>query len=299
MINKQIKLYSIITLIFILCLFALAPVLMLMNNAETDRLPNSENLLNNTELSTLPSIDQLLDVDLLDKITVGAAQVDDLISVPTLFTGLAYTEFFTIEACTDYLNEVNAAIEQINSDLDQYDFTEEAIKEMQTELTRLQEVANSYKYDIDCYTTWQNEHYYAAKVWEFLRLNGYSNEVTCGIIGNMMIETSWYSLDLNPTLYDKRTGTYYGICQWSNKYYPTIQGASFEEQLIFLEDTIQPIFKSFGKLYYAGFTYEDFKSLTDPAEAALAFATVYERCRPVTFSNRQQTAMIAYNYFVK
>ena len=226
-------------------------------------------------------------------------QAKPLINEPILFTDINYIELFDIDLINNELNTINNAILKINNALFTADFTDEARDAMITERKRLQAASDAFQHDINCYTKWETEHYYTAKIWLFLRANGYSNEVTCGIIGNMMIETCWLTLDINPHLYDKRTGTYYGICQWSNKYYPSIQGASFEKQLYFLEETIQDQFKTFGKLYYTGFTYEAFKDLTNPAEVALAFAKVYERCSSKTYDERQQAAMIAYNYFVK
>lgn len=143
---------------------------------------------------------------------------------------------------------------------------------------------------------WEEEHYYATKVWEYLRQKGFSQEVTCAIIGNMMIETSGGSLDLNPTIYSP-SGNYYGLCQWSKKYCPDAQGLSFEQQLDYLIETMPWEFNTFGWLYKEDFEYEDFLKMTDPAEAALAFAKSYERCGPASYEMRQEAAEKAYEYF--
>ncbi len=143
---------------------------------------------------------------------------------------------------------------------------------------------------------WEEEHYYATKVWEYFRQRGFSQEITCAIIGNMMIETSGGSLDLNPTIYSP-SGNYYGLCQWSKKYCPDAQGLSFEQQLDYLLETMQWEFNTFGWLYEEDFDYEDFLNMTDPAEAALAFAKSYERCGPASYELRQQAAVEAYDYF--
>ena len=37
--------------------------------------------------------------------------------------------------------------------------------------------------------------------------------------------------------------------------------------------------------------------MTDPAEAALAFAQLYERCRSGSYELRQEAAIEAYEYF--
>jgi hypothetical protein len=142
----------------------------------------------------------------------------------------------------------------------------------------------------------EEEHYYATKVWEYLRQEGFNQEVTCAIIGNMMIETSGGALDLNPTIYSP-SGNYYGLCQWSKKYCPDAQGLSFEQQLDYLLETMQLEFNTFGWLYAEDFNYEGFLEMTDPAEAALAFAKSYERCSSVSYEMRQEAAEKAYEYF--
>lgn len=143
---------------------------------------------------------------------------------------------------------------------------------------------------------WEEEHYYATKVWEYLRQEGFSQEVTCAIIGNMMIETSGGSLDLSPTIYSP-SGNYYGLCQWSREYCPEAQGLSFAQQLDYLLETIQWEFNTFGWLYEEDFDYKSFLEMTDPAEAALAFAKSYERCSPASYEMRQEAAEKAYEYF--
>ena len=111
-----------------------------------------------------------------------------------------------------------------------------------------------------------------------------------------MIETSGGSLDLKPTIYSP-SGNYYGLCQWSKKYYPEAHGLSFEQQLEFLLNNIEWEINTFGKCYKEGFKYEDFLNMTDPAEAALAFAKSYERCGPASYEMRQEAAEKAYDYF--
>jgi hypothetical protein len=143
---------------------------------------------------------------------------------------------------------------------------------------------------------WEEEYYYATKVWEYLRQKGFSQEVTCAIIGNMMIETSGGSLDLKPDIYSP-SGNYYGLCQWSKEYYPEAHGLSFELQLEFLLNNIEWEINTFGKCYKDGFKYKDFLLMDDPAEAALAFAKSYERCGPASYEMRQEAAEKAYKYF--
>lgn len=159
-----------------------------------------------------------------------------------------------------------------------------------------QYITEQYEDHSDKIQQWEEEYYYATKVWEYLRQKGFNQEVTCAIIGNMMIETSGGSLDLNPTIYSS-SGNYYGLCQWSQQYYPEVRGLSFEQQLDFLLNNIEWEINTFGECYKEGFKYEDFLNMTDTAEAALAFAKSYERCGPASYEMRQEAAEKAYDYF--
>jgi len=148
----------------------------------------------------------------------------------------------------------------------------------------------------DPYKTWEEEYFYAANVYKYFMQRGFTKEATAGIIGNMMIETSGGSLDLKPNIYSK-SGNYYGLCQWSKKYYPEAHGLSFKRQLNYLFKTMPAEFKTFGWLYKDGFNFKDFTKMTNVKEAAIAFTKVYERCSPVSYKQRQQAALKAYNYF--
>jgi hypothetical protein len=137
---------------------------------------------------------------------------------------------------------------------------------------------------------------YAARTYEYLTLRNFSKASACGIIGNMMIETSGGTLDLKPYVYSP-SGNFYGLCQWSTKYYSGAKDLPFEHQLNYLLGTMSWEFKTFGWLYKEGFDFEDFIQMKDPAEAALAFAAVYERCGPVSYKLRQEADLKAYKYF--
>ena len=143
---------------------------------------------------------------------------------------------------------------------------------------------------------WEEEHYYATNVWKYLRQRNFSQAAACGIIGNMMIETSGGSLNLKPYIYSP-SGNYFGLCQWSLKYYSGAKDLPFEYQLDYLLGTMPWEFSTFGWLYKEGFTYEDFITLEDPEEAAFIFAKVYERCGHASYGLRQQAAQTAYEYF--
>ena len=148
----------------------------------------------------------------------------------------------------------------------------------------------------DPYKTWEEEYFYATKVFKYFTQRGFTKEATAAIIGNMMIETSGGSLSLKPNIYSK-SGNYYGLCQWSKKYYPEAHGLSFKAQLDFLFETMPLEFKTFGWLYKDGFDFKDFTKMTNIEEATLAFAKVYERCGPASYNLRQRAARKAYNYF--
>ena len=144
--------------------------------------------------------------------------------------------------------------------------------------------------------TKQDKYYYATKTYEYLTLRNFSPASACGIIGNMMIETSGGTLILKPYVYSP-SGNFYGLCQWSTTYYSGAKDLPFEYQLDYLLGTMPWEFKTFGWCYKEGFTFEDFITLEDPAEAALVFAEVYERCGSASYALRQQAAQVAYEYF--
>ena len=141
----------------------------------------------------------------------------------------------------------------------------------------------------------ESEYPVAAEIWWTLKSYGYNDYVCAGILGNIMVEAGGQTLTIQPTI---QTSKYYGICQWSKKYYPSIWGASLEEQCEYLHNTMEQQFKVFGKLYKKGFTFADFLNLTDEQDAALAFAKCYERCASEGYQRRQNCATKAYEFFV-
>ncbi len=218
-----------------------------------------------------------------------------LIDTPQLYSELEYTIYYDQEPTEELLNKIRIAIKKLES-IDKAYYTCRATIEMSDELNRLKEIESKVLSDLSHYLVWEEAHYYATKVWEYFRQRGFNNEITCAIIGNMMIETSGGSLDLKPNIYSP-SRNYYGLCQWSQKYYPETRDMSFEQQLDYLLDSMPWEFNTFGKNYKSGFKYEDFLTLTDTAEAALAFAKSYERCGPASYDMRQEAAIKAYEYF--
>lgn len=140
----------------------------------------------------------------------------------------------------------------------------------------------------------------ATIVWLYLTEEmGLNNYVAAGIMGNLMSETGGRTLDLTWNAYSRPSKGYYGICQWSKKYYPSVYGASLEDQLAFLKKTIKKEFDTYGKkCHKKGFDYQAFTELTDEREAALAFARCYERSAKGGHARRARNATKAYAYFV-
>ena len=165
------------------------------------------------------------------------------------------------------------------------------------EKQRLNQIIYDMQVDVENYTRWENEYFYSAKTYEFLKQNGFSDTVACAIIGNMMVETSPYNLTLKPYAQHK-SGCHYGLCQWARKYYKQVMGATFEEQLAFLLETMPKEFNRYGKIYKKNFDYEAFLEMTDVKDAALAFAKIYERCGKGSYPARKTCAKMAYEYFV-
>ena len=127
---------------------------------------------------------------------------------------------------------------------------------------------------------------------------GWSEVICAGVMGNIMAECGGQTLNIDPSLYDAATGHYYGICQWSAKYYGEVHGTSLDFQLKYLKGTVESEFSTFGYLYGgSGFGYENFKQIKRPEDAALAFAECYERCSAKTYYIREENSLKAYSYF--
>ena len=248
---------------------------------------NSRNKINTVE----PEVNRVRTAS--SSVEIIAENVTD---IPVTFSELIYIEFYDTVSCTSYLEYVNSAIEQLSNEINSNEYTVDAVNEMTFEIARLHDLAASYEQDINHYIKCESKYPYATKTWQFFKQLGYSDAAVCGILGNMMVETGGGTLGLVPTVYNP-SGKYYGLCQWSKQYYPEAHGKSFEWQLSFLKETIDYEFATYGSNYSSGFTIEDFKSLDDSTEAALAFAKVYERCGSGSYTLRKQAAVKAYEYF--
>lgn len=232
-------------------------------------------------------------------VSAAEASAEDqliLVDEPILFSEIAYTPFYDIDACRAFIYSTEASVSELVQVIGSGTYSEVACAKMTDEIVRLYAEIDKAKTEINAIEFWCSEYKYAADTWLFLKQNGYSDVVASAIIGNMMIETSGGSLDIIPIIYDP-SGGYYGLCQWSLYYRPEAANMSFEEQLNYLHNDMAKEFKTFGKCYKKGFTFEDFLEMDDPAEAALAFAKVYERCGSGSYNLRKQAAVKAFEYF--
>lgn len=137
----------------------------------------------------------------------------------------------------------------------------------------------------------------ATEVWLYMKNLGWSDAVCAGIMGNLMAEVGGQTLSLKPYLYGENGG-YYGICQWSLYYYPSIGGADLKTQCNFLKNTIQKEINTYGYKYASGMNFNKFLQSTSPQDVALCFAKSYERCASASYGVRQRNAQKAYEYFV-
>lgn len=141
----------------------------------------------------------------------------------------------------------------------------------------------------------ESQYYDAIVIWEALKKEGFSDAAAAGILGNIMAEVGGQTLRLDVTA---GNSSYYGICQWSTKYFPEVRNTDLNSQINYLLNNMEETFLYYGFLHYDGFDYEIFKNLTDEKEAALAFAQCYERCSYQSYEVRQDNATKALEYFV-
>lgn len=276
----------------------------------TDK-PVTENTMQTPPLdqeSEMPTIDPIPEVTPPPETTTPPTPTINLIAIPTLFGELTYQETDSIEILEIFLKDADDAIIFLQSECNTTDkYTVKALTMMLKEIDRLnaeqtlarQQIA-LVRQQIALETKWAEkalEYPYATRLWQYLKTLGYSDIACAGILGNVMAECGGLTLDLQPFIYDP-AGEYYGMFQWSLRYYPEAEGMSFDEQLEYYRQTSGPTFKTWGKNYADGFTFDDFNELTDPRETALAFAKIYERCASWTYEIRQNLAEVAYQYFI-
>ena len=142
-----------------------------------------------------------------------------------------------------------------------------------------QEQYNKWKTRFDTYP-------YATYIWIYLTQQlGYNDYVAAGIIGNCMAEVGGQTLNIQYWIGGRG---YYGMCQWSRRYFPGVVGADLPGQCKFLGDTMSSQF---------GSSLSSFLNLQNASNAALMFARKYERCTSASYSVRQRNAVKAYTFF--
>lgn len=220
------------------------------------------------------------------------------IDEPIIFPGVQYRTIYKYEEAKLFLKELNQSTLVLKQEIESCKYTDSAAKTMEEEVARIDSIIIAVENDIATFAKWKEEYYYSAEVFLTLRENGYSAEVACAIIGNMMAECGKDpALSLNPFAYNYQENGG-GLCGWMYYYYPEAEGATFEQQCEILLKTIEYQFNACGHYYRSGFTYEDFLSMTSPEEAARVFAIVYEKCKPFSYNKRMLFAREAYEYFV-
>ena len=252
---------------------------------ETNEVIDTETTLENNE--TAPITETVFESEQITDISLKTS--------PVLFTEIQYICYYDIKLTEELAFKIQVVIERLEK-LNMDEYTYEAATAIEVELNRLIELEQKVSSDLKHFMKWEKEYYYATKVWEYFMQRGFSSEITCAIIGNMMIETAGGTLKLNPTIYSP-SGNYYGLCQWSQSYYPETKDISFEAQLEYLLGSMPWEFNTFGKLYKKGFNYVEFLKMTDTSKAAKAFAVAYERCGEGSYKLRQEAALRAYAYF--
>lgn len=117
----------------------------------------------------------------------------------------------------------------------------------------------------------KSEYDVAGQVYEYLNTQGMSDIVIAGILGNMMTECGGQTLDLQWDIYGYDGSYYYGLCQWSLYYNPSVDGADITGQLDYLMSNIRT------NMDYFGGDYDEFCAIADPGDAAKYFCSYYER----------------------
>lgn len=290
MIKRTSKISS--SLVHRYCLVSIAALFLLsfafINNTSAHRLSE----VSTDSVTTLPS----LPIAQTDPVEV----IPHEFTKPLLFHDIKYIKYDNKEDIQKLFDDAQAAIHLLQNELECPLYTAKARLAMERELQRVNVVFDKVQNDLNTFYLWEEkleEYNYATRTWQYLKDMGYSDVACAGIIGNLMAECGGHTLALDPYLYDK-SGQYYGMFQWSKKWYPAADGLCFDEQLDYFKETVYDIFEDFGKNYYSGFTHNDFNELDSPRDAALAFAQVYERCSSKYYERRQNFAEIAYQYFV-
>ena len=235
--------------------------------------------------------------------TVSALLIDTCLLVDHRFEYVGDLPIEDIEVVIGELEAYIALLEETKAGLptDHADY-EQAAFMIDEALNELEEIIHCYHVDLEelleeaRWAQRMEEYPVATAVWLHLTENmEYNDYVAAGIIGNMMAECGDQTLKLKWNHYNKTR--HYGLCQWSKKYYPKMQGATLEEQLAFMSESFPVDMNTYGKKYKKGFKHEDFMNLTDEREAAEAFMKAYERPSGRDLGQRKKNATKALEYF--
>lgn len=233
--------------------------------------------------------------------------------VTRLFEPIDYIEANNKDELNNLILKCDDYVARLNETVETEKLKEDDIATINQEIERVKEVKTLYESDLAIiieqeelaaieaakWETRKTEYPVATEIWLYMKEElGWNDYVCAGVMGNLMAETGGQTLNIEPTAYGHGNRSYYGICQWSRKYYPEVQGQNLQYQLDFLRDTVEYEFNTYGRLYQSGMKYEEFTQMTGDCRAtALAFAKVYERCNSKYYSVRQTNAEKAYEYF--
>ena len=235
------------------------------------------------------------------------------VDVTELFEPIDYIEANNKDELSDLILKCDDYVARLNETVETEKLKEDDIALINQEIERVKEVKTLYESDLAIiieqeelaaieaakWETRKTEYPVATEIWLYMKEElGWNDYVCAGVMGNLMTETGGQTLNIDPSAYGHGSRNYYGICQWSSKYYPEVQGQNLQYQLDFLKDTVEYEFNTYGRLYQSGMKYEEFTQMTGDCRAtALAFAKVYERCNSKHYSVRQTNAEKAYEYF--
>lgn len=162
-------------------------------------------------------------------------------------------------------------------------------EKVNAEIIRLVKIRDKYLSEVNDWKDKKAQYPTATTIYLYLTEEmELSDYCAAGIVGNMMVEAGGHSLSINEYVYGDN---FYGVCQWSTSYHWEVNGANLQEQLDYLNATIEEEFE------YSSVSYTQFINSNSASEASIYFARGYERC--VDPYNRQNTAEIAYDYFVE
>ena len=136
-------------------------------------------------------------------------------------------------------------------------------------------------------------------VWAFFKNRGYSDAAVAGIMGNLQQESG-----IDPTRH-QTNGTARGIAQWEGGRFTELtkfansrgkDWTDFDSQLCFIDQELNGSQK-WGFTSKANCTFEQFKCMTDVADATVAFEKAFERAGKPNFDKRIEYAAYYYNEF--